>query len=387
MFRLILTAGMAVLSAYFFWRFWRAFHNLGWWNLAVAGLLGMLACSRYISRFLGRHGWEGFSDVVRLVGIVWLVLLFWFLVVGLALNLWNVLLSLTGHVWPAVRTWVLRPRTSFLVTVALVLAAAVWAWFEASRIRVRHVDVTVEHLPADMETFRIAQLSDLHIGSPYSRQRLFAATALLRRLQPDMIVSTGDMVNGDFEAIGSLAKEFSDIQPAFGKYAIFGNHEFYAGVDDSQRFHAVAGFKVLRGERASPAEGLVLVGVDGPAPQRRSRDASGVDEVPLLNSQHRSATVILLKHQPLVADAAVGAFHLQLSGHTHGGQVFPFSLFIRLFYRYGPGLHYLAEGSQLFVSRGTGTWGPPLRLASPPEVVLLTLRKAPHAVEQVPDRD
>ena len=117
--------------------------------------------------------------------------------------------------------------------------------------------------------------------------------------------------------------------------------------------------------------------MDDPAVRRRGLDASGVDEVLLLNSQHQSATVILLKHQPRIADAAVGTFDIQLSGHTHGGQVFPFSLFIRLFYRYGPGLHYLAEGSQLFVSRGTGTWGPPLRLASPPEVVLLTLRKTP----------
>jgi len=87
MFRLIMTIGMAVLSVYFFWRFWRAFRNLGWWNLAVVGLLTVLACSRYISRFLGRHGWEDLSDAVGLVGVVWLVLLFWFLAIGLAMNL------------------------------------------------------------------------------------------------------------------------------------------------------------------------------------------------------------------------------------------------------------------------------------------------------------
>ena len=377
MFTLIMTAGMAVLSVYFFWRFWVAFRNLGWWNLAAAGLLMVLSCSRYLSRFLGRQGWEDLSDAVRLVGVTWLVLLFWFLVVGLALNLWNVLVGLTGHVWPAVRARRIRPRAGFLVTVALVLAAAVWGWFEASRIQVRHVDVTVEHLPAGMETFRIAQVSDLHIGSPYSRQRLVAAAALLRRLQPDMIVSTGDLLDADFEAIGHLAEDLGDIQPPFGKYAVFGNHDFYAGGDDSQRFHDVAGFRVLRGQRVSPADGLVLVGVDDPAVRRRGGDASGVDEVPLLSLQHPPATVILLKHQPRVADAAVGAFDLQLSGHTHGGQVFPFGFFHRLRYRYGPGRHHLAAGSQLFVSRGTGTWGPPLRLGAPPEVVLFTLRKAP----------
>jgi hypothetical protein len=340
-------------------------------------LLVMLACSRYISRILSRYGWDNFSDVIRLVGLVWMVLLFWFLAIGLVLNLWNVLMWLTGYVWPTVHTWCLRPRVSFMVTMTLVLSAAVWAWFEASCIRVRHVEVPVAHLPASKETFRIAQLSDLHIGSPYSRQRLVATIALLRQLRPDMIVSTGDLVNGDFEAIVHLAEEFSDIQPVFGKYAVFGNHEFYVGVDDSQLFHELAGFKVLRGECVSPAEGLVLVGVDDTAVRHRGRDVGGADEVPLLNFPHQSATVILLKHQPRIADGAAGAFDLQLSGHTHGGQVFPFNLIIRLFYDYGSGWHNLADGSHLFVSRGTGTWGPPLRLGSPPEVLLFTLRKAP----------
>ena len=111
---------------------------------------------------------------------------------------------------------------------------------------------------------------------------------------------------------------------------------------------------------------------------RRGWDASTVDEVPLLESPRQPATVILLKHQPRVVDAVVGDFDLQLSGHTHGGQVFPMGVLMRLVYGYWPGLHQLPEGSHLFISRGTGTWGPPLRLASRPEVVLLTLRKAPQ---------
>ena len=376
MFTLVLTAVTAILSIYFCWRFWAAFRNLGRWNLAVAAVLVTLTFGRYISSFLHRHGWYDLSDAVRLVGLLWLILLLWFLVIGLALNLWNVLAWLTGHVWPAARAWRLRPRTSFLVTATLVLLMAVWGWFEACQIRVRHVDVIVKHLPAGMETFRIAHLSDLHIGSPRSRQRLLAATALLRQLRPDMIVSTGDMVDRTVQNIDYQAKELRDIQPAFGKYAVLGNHEFYAGVRNSQQFHEAAGFRVLRGERVSPAEGLELVGVDDPAVLRRGGDASAVDEVPLLEFQHQSATVILLKHQPRIADAAVGAFDLQMSGHTHGGQVFPMGLLVRLVYGYWPGLHHLPKGSHLFISRGTGTWGPPLRLASRPEVVLLTLRKA-----------
>jgi len=376
MFGLILTAGTAVLTVYFFWRFWAAFRGLGRWHLAVAAGLAVLACHRYISRLLAECGWEGASDAVRLVGVVWLVLLFWFLLVGAAMNLWNVAVWLAGRVRPGARRWRLPPRAAFLAGSALVLAAAVWGWFEAERIGVRHVEVTVEHLPPGMETFRIAQLSDLHVGGPRSEQHVVAAADLLRDLHPDMVVSTGDMIDADFETIGHLAEHLAAVQPPFGKYAVFGNHDFYAGGEHSERFHAAAGFEVLRGRRVSPADGLELVGVDDPAARRRDPDARGVDEVALLNPRRPSATVILLKHQPRVADAAVGSFRLQLSGHTHGGQVFPFVFLTRLVYPYGPGRHRLAEGSELFVSRGTGTWGPPLRLASPPEVVVFTLRKA-----------
>ena len=118
----------------------------------------------------------------------------------------------------------------------------------------------------------------------------------------------------------------------------------------------------------------MLVGVDDPAVRWRDRNAD-VSELPLLPPGETDDVVVLLKHQPTVDPAAVGRFDLQLSGHTHGGQVFPFLWFTRLFYDYGPGLHDLGDGSLLYVSRGTGTWGPPFRLAAPPEVTLVELRQ------------
>ena len=262
------------------------------------------------------------------------------------------------------------PRTSFLVATALVLAAAGWAWFEAGRIRVNSVIVHVDSLPAGLESLRIAQITDLHVGSARSRTWLNRTVELLGQLQPDLVVSTGDMIDGKLDWIDPLAREFLQIQPPLGKYAVLGNHDFYSGVKGSLRFHEAGGFIMLRQEVATPIKELRLVGVDGPADGRRGwRERT--DEMPLLSEESREDLVILLKHYPKVEPEALGLFDLQLSGHTHGGQVFPFGL---LQAGYRPGLHELEGGSWLFLSPGTGTWGAPLRLACPPEITLIEFR-------------
>ncbi len=376
MFMLIFTAGIALLSVYFFWRFHAVFASLGRWNLAVLALLALLASSRYLARASGRLGWLNLSEAIKLVGAVWLVLLLWFLVVGLALNLWNLLAASSALVRPGLGRLRIGPGSSFAVTAVLVAAAGTWAWFEAARIRVNHVVIEVAHLPPGVQSLRLAQVTDLHVGAARSRGRLADTVRMLQDLRPDLVVSTGDLIDADFERIGSLAGQFRQVQPPLGKFAVLGNHEFYAGLDDSLAFHEAAGFRLLRQESAEPIEGLRLVGVDDPAARRRGR-GERVDEMPVLPGGPRQALVILLKHQPRINDAAVGRFDVQLSGHTHGGQVYPFSVVPRLVYGYWPGLHELSDGSKLWLSRGTGTWGPPLRLGNPPEITLIEFRRSP----------
>jgi hypothetical protein len=375
MFGLMMTAGVALLSMYFFWRFHAAFRPLGRWNFPVLGVLAVPATARYWGRALSRAGWEQLGDISRLVLVVWMVLLFWFLCVGLALNLWNASTWLAGRRWIGARRLRVPPRAGFLAAGVLVILAGVWGWFEARNVRVGHVVVEVDHLPEGRDSLRIAQITDVHVGSFYSRQRLGAAVRLLRQLEPDLIVSTGDLVDDDLERIGHMAKELGQLSAPLGKYAVFGNHEFYTGVQDSMRFHEISGFTVLRQEAAVPIRGLRIVGVDDPAARRRGGKGGRIDEMPILPEPTAGELVVLLKHQPAVNPEAIGRFDLQLSGHTHGGQVFPFEWLTLLLYDYSSGRHDLPGGSTFYVSRGTGTWGPPLRLGAPPEVTLVELRR------------
>lgn len=377
MFRLILTGGIVLMTAYVFWRFWRAFPKAGRWRWGVLAGLVALSFSWMIARWIGRLGMEGLSETIETVAAIWLVAAFWFVMAGLACEAWNLLIWLLGLAWRPARRALLPARWAFVGLCVLILAAGTWAWHEASNIRVHHVEIEVADLPAGMDEVRVAQISDLHIGSIRSRQRLDTAIDLIHKLQPDALVSTGDLVDGEFHRIGKLAEAFSDINPPLGKFAVLGNHEAYAGVDDSLRFHEVAGFRVLRSGAARPVDGLVFVGVDDPAVGRRGGRSRTGEHYPL-PGRPDGQLVILLKHQPRVRSESLGRFHVQLSGHTHGGQVFPFGFFTKLQYDFAPGLHTVGNPSKLFISRGTGTWGPPLRLGSPPEVTLITFkRRAP----------
>jgi predicted MPP superfamily phosphohydrolase len=157
-----------------------------------------------------------------------------------------------------------------------------------------------------------------------------------------------------------------------GAYAVTGNHEYYAGLEHSLRFLRNAGFTVLRGE-AARAGGIILVGVDDPTAMS-SGQSTILDTGKALASVSANNFVVLLKHQPVVDSDT--KFDLQLSGHTHGGQIFPFVYLTRLRYRVHTGLTELADGRLLYVSRGVGTWGPPIRLFAPPEITLITIAGA-----------
>ena len=146
---------------------------------------------------------------------------------------------------------------------------------------------------------------------------------------------------------------------------MIGNHEVYAGLESSLHFLRSAGFTVLRGESVA-AGGIILAGVDDP-----SAGTDGQQSVAVHAPGNTDDYVVLLKHQP-VADKQI-PFDLQLSGHVHGGQIFPFGLLTRLVYGVGTGLTRLGDGRLLYVSRGTGTWGPPIRLLAEPEITLITL--------------
>ena len=292
------------------------------------------------------YGWMGFSFVF-----------FW---IGLALSALDAVMHLAGRSTPLV-------PTAFPMLAGLSLVVWTYGFAAARRVRVERVRLVSDKLPPGFPGLRLVQISDLHLGVLIGRQRLDQVLDAIRSLAPDIVISTGDLVDAQAHFLDGLSSRFAALNPPYGKYAVTGNHERYAGLAHALDFHARAGFRLLRGEHAEVA-GVVLAGVDDPAVTGTKTDDAG-----MLAGIPAGRFVVFLKHQPVIDAAA--RFDLQLSGHTHKGQIFPFGLLVRLAYPVVAGLHALPNGAHIYVSRGTGTWGPPIRLFSPPEITLIELAR------------
>ena len=300
---------------------------------------------------------------------------FWFLFIGLLIDAWNLGLRVAARWQPDARLWSASPRALLLIAGVAVVLLAAWAFHEAASIRLKPVNVRVSRLPAGTPPLRIAVITDLHLGLEIGEDFTRRVTELIDAAGPDLVVCLGDLADVDFERANGAARRLAAVQAPLGKYAVLGNHDFYAGLRNSLPLHQAAGFTVLRGETARLPNGVLLAGIDDPV--GHAMGESRVSETTFLPaaSPDRPLT-ILLKHRPEIMRAALDRFDLQLSGHSHGGQILPFNLVVKLFYPLGPGLVALDGGGTLYVSRGTGTWGPRMRFTQPPEVTLVTVEPA-----------
>jgi predicted MPP superfamily phosphohydrolase len=329
--------------------------------LTLTGIV--LTLSPLLVWFLERQSWHRVTVATAWLSYTWMGYLFLFVCLGLLFDLGHALATLLNFNWPLNQAMVFR----IVSLTALVMFG--YGFFEARQIRIEKVNITTPKLASGRVT--IVQLSDLHLGIMLGDGFLDRIIAKLRELKPDIVVATGDIVDGQGDNLAELARHFRTYTPPLGGYAVTGNHETYAGLENSLQFLRNAGFTILRGE-AAMAGGIVLVGVDDPSakpPQHARPDARQA-----LPSVNANDFIVLLKHQPVVDRDT--PFDLQLSGHIHGGQIFPFVYLTQLSYHVHAGLTELADGRRLYVSRGTGTWGPPIRLFAPPEITLITLASA-----------
>ncbi len=215
------------------------------------------------------------------------------------------------------------------------------------------------------------QISDVHIGGALRGARLPAILRAVRDASPDVLVSTGDMVDGQGTYVREAALKFRKIRPRWGKFAITGNHEFYLGLTKASKFMDDAGFVLLRNRSVAVADVLSLVGVDDH--DGMTGRGKMISDREVLLGADRSRFIVFLKHRPIIERDAIGLFDLQLSGHTHRGQIFPFSVFTKLAFPYHSGKYLIPGGSLLYVNRGAGVWGPPVRLCAPPEITVIDL--------------
>jgi predicted MPP superfamily phosphohydrolase len=239
-------------------------------------------------------------------------------------------------------------------------------------IDVRELDVRIPGLPAALDGFRLVQLSDLHLGPILGRDWLAGVVSRARGLRPDLVAITGDLVDGSVEQLAPHVEPLRALADVpHGVFFVTGNHEYYSGVDEWLAHLPSLGVRPLRNERVEVAPGLDLAGIDDPTGRPPGH---GPDLRKALAGRDPARALVLLAHQPRqFFEAAEHKVPLTLVGHTHGGQLWPFSWLVHLLQPFVAGLHRKGD-SWLYVSRGAGFWGPPLRVGAPAEITLVRLR-------------
>lgn len=242
----------------------------------------------------------------------------------------------------------------------------------ARGFRVQRVRVSLARLPRSASGYSIVQLTDVHVGPTIGRDFVEAMVRQTNLLAPDMVVITGDLVDGTVEQLRALVEPLRDLRARDGVFFVTGNHEYYSGADAWIAHLGSLGIRVLRNERVSIGDAFDLAGVDD-ASAHRMLAGHGQDVARALEGRDPSRAVVLLAHQPkALKDAVRCDVDLQLSGHVHGGQLVPFNWLVRLDQPIVSGLH-LVERTWVYVSTGTGYWGPPMRVGSTAELTRIEL--------------
>lgn len=362
-------------------------HSLVWWmalplfeaspRLKRALLFGMLVA--IASPCLVFAAERTVPDVVARV-IAWMAFT-WMGVVFLAFSMSVILAAGEVVLWgvrslaPGSLSFGLRGQASAAVILSLTAIIGVYGLFEARALRVERVQLTSPKLASSRNPLRLVLVSDLHLGLIHRERTSRAVIEQLEGLRPDALLVAGDFVDARLDHRPGLARMWEAYRPPLGKFAVVGNHEIYPGLPQSLGFLQESGFRVLRNEGLEVEPGLTVVGVDDDHLVARDFDRSTIFD--LLD---RRDFTVLLQHRPTVDPSSRGRVDLQVSGHAHRGQIFPFSLLTGLAYPLQCGLHDFGDELVVYTSRGTGTWGPPLRVLSPPEITLFEITAANPSV-------
>ncbi|HUU28203.1 MAG TPA: metallophosphoesterase [archaeon] len=345
---------------------------LGKWPIIF--ILGFMVVAPLLIAIFANAGLSALAVPLAWTGYIWMGFSFLFIIFSLVLDFYQLSIKAGGRLLGFDPSAIMLPAPSYsvLVAVTAALAAAVYGIVAARQINVEWVRIQTAKLDKISEPFRIVQITDLHLG-------LLSDEALVRRLvetiesvSPDVVVSTGDLVDMQPDNLDRFADLLHGLKPRCGKFAVTGNHEAYAGLDKALAVTQRAGFRMLSFEGVKAGGVINIVGVDDPAVSSRT-NKDKLAESDVLQSLTEAEFTVLLKHQPVVDPGSMQHFDLQLSGHTHGGQIFPFNLLTRLVYHRKTGLSPVGDKAWLYLSRGAGTWGPPMRFLAPPELTVIEL--------------
>lgn len=358
---------------YFFCKLKAALHPSLPAMASLVLFLTLMIIAPLLINLIERQGSHLFVRALAYVCYSWMGLLFFFFSLYLLVDSYRLVHYLAEYLTSRdLRLFLPAPKPILFITLFISLAIFVYGFFEARAVRIEKIVVKSAKIPSSVGRIRIVQISDLHIGMIMQGERLKKIVAQIKACDPDILVSTGDLVDGQSDSLFNAYPFFKDYSPRLGKFAVTGNHELYAGLTRALDFTRRAGFTVLRGEGRTVGGLINIAGFDDIVVRGGSPE-TGDSFGKVLNRLPPDKFTILLYHRPVIAKDSLGAFDLQLSGHTHKGQIFPFSLVTGLLFPMQAGYFTLPHHSALYVSRGTGTWGPPVRFLAPPEITIFDL--------------
>jgi len=341
-------------------------------GVALALFMLLMIFAIFLARTLESHEYDMPARMLSYVAYFWMAALFIFFCGSLLFDGVTLITRTAGWVTRHdISPYLVPVKTAFFISLGLALVISAYGYGEAKNIRIERLVIETTKLPAGIDRLTIVQMSDVHLGLINRRERFAPMINAVKDAKPDYFIVTGDLVDAQINHLSGLADMLRAIPATYGKYAIMGNHEYYAGPEKSLVFIREAGLTMLRDEAAMGGP-ITIVGIDDrTALQLHLGHPSS--EKKLLSGLSRDKFILYLKHQPRIDPNTIGLFDLQLSGHTHKGQIFPFTLLTRLTFPLNAGNYDLGKGSLLHVSRGTGTWGPPIRFLAPPEITVIEL--------------
>ena len=347
------------------------------WARIATTVIAVLLLSVLSSFMVARTVSRAYAAPLAWVGYTWLGILF-FLVVSLGVSDLAKVIAIRGLSTPPLdperRQAVARLFGGAAALVGLGVSASGMA-SALSQVSVNRVRVVIDRLGKARSGYRIVQISDVHVGPTIGKDFIERIVARINGLKPDLVAITGDLVDGSVAELQEHVAPLAKLSAKDGVFFVTGNHEYYSGADEWIAHLGTLGVRVLRNEHVKIGgdEGFDLAGIDDASSHGNGH---GPDLKKALAGRDDERACVLLAHQPKGIDLADAlGVDLQLSGHTHGGQMIPWNFLVRLQQPFVAGLHKLLR-AQIYVSRGTGYWGPPMRVGAPAEITEIELVSA-----------
>ena len=365
----------ALINYYIFIREWEAGgQNSSWRTFYVAAFL-LLSLSYIAGRFLERVSLNWFSSGLVMIGSFWLAAMTYFLLFAIAIDILR-LLNYIAPFFPA--SFAANPESvkemTALVVVVVVSIIVLAGYLNARTPIVKTLELKISKKSRTTKSMNVVVASDIHLGTIVCKSKLERIVAKINALDPDLVLLPGDVVDEDIGPVirNNLGETLRKIRSKFGVVAITGNHEYIGGVEPACKYLVEHGITMLRDSSITINNSLVIVGRE----DLSIRSFTGKIRKPLpelMSEIDKSYPIILMDHQPFrLEEAHTNGADIQLSGHTHHGQLWPFNFIAKKVYELSWG--YKKKGNtHYYVSCGVGTWGPPVRTGNRPEIVNLKL--------------